>query len=63
MEMRLATKNKLGAVIVGEWFNVTAEGVLSVEEQDDYVEFNRERLDEIFEHSKRGNGEQLWKNM
>ena len=59
MEIRPATRKKLGAVIVGEGFNVTAEGVLSVEEQDDYVEFSRERLDEIFEHSKRGNGEQL----
>lgn len=62
MEMRPATKNKLGAVIVGDGFKVTNEGVLSVDEnailKDEYVEFTRERLDEIFEQSKRGDGEQ-----
>lgn len=62
MEMRPATKNKLGAVIVGEGFNVTNEGVLSVDEDAiskvKFVEFTRERLDEIFEQSKRGDGEQ-----
>ena len=52
MEVRPATRKKLGAVIVGEGFNVTEEGVLSVEEQDTYVEFTRERLDELFEVSK-----------
>lgn len=62
MEMRPATKNKLGAVIVGDGFNVTNEGVLSVDEDAiskvKFVEFTRERLDEIFEQSKRGDGEQ-----
>ncbi len=61
MEMRPATKNKLGAVIVGDGFNVTNEGVLSVDEDAiskvKFVEFTRERLDEIFEQSKRGDGE------
>ena len=52
MEIKPATRKKLGAVIVGEGFNVTAEGVLSVEEQDNYVEFSRERLEELFEASK-----------
>ena len=32
MQIRPATKNKLGAVIVGDGFNVTNEGVLSVDE-------------------------------
>ena len=62
MKMRPATKNKLGAVIVGDGFKVTNEGVLSVDENAilkyEYVEFTRERLDEIFEQSKRGDGEQ-----
>ena len=62
MQIRPATKNKLGAVIVGEGFNVTNEGVLSVDEDAiskvKFVEFTRERLDEIFEQSKRGDGEQ-----
>lgn len=62
MEIRPATKNKLGAVIVGDGFNVTNEGVLSVDEDAiskvKFVEFTRERLDEIFEQSKRGDGEQ-----
>ena len=63
MEMRPATKNKLGAVIVGDGFKITNEGVLSVDEEkierEEYVEFTRERLDEIFEQSKRGDGEHL----
>ena len=63
MQIRPATKNKLGAVIVGDGFNVTNEGVLSVDEDAiskvKFVEFTRERLDEIFEQSKRGDGEQL----
>lgn len=63
MEMRPATKNKLGAVIVGDGFKITNEGILSVDEEkierEEYVEFTRERLDEIFEQSKRGDGEHL----
>lgn len=63
MEIRPATKNKLGAVIVGDGFKITNDGILSVDEEaiehEEYVEFTRERLDEIFEQSKRGNGEQL----
>ena len=62
MEMRPATKNKLGAVIVDEGFNVTNEGVLSVDEEKilkvKFVEFTRKRLDEIFEQSKLGDGEE-----
>ena len=52
MKVRPATRTKLGAVIVGEGFKITEEGVLSVEEQNTYVEFTRERLDELFEASK-----------
>ena len=62
MEMRPATKNKLGAVIVGDGFNVMNEGVLSVDEDAiskvKFVEFTCERLDEIYEQSKRGDGGQ-----
>ena len=62
MEMRPATKNKLGAVIVGEGFNVTNEGILSVDEEKilkvKFVESTRKRLDEIFEQSKLGDGEE-----
>ena len=56
MQIRPATKEKLGAVIVGDGFKITEEGVLSVDEdainQDNYIEFTRERLEEIFEASK-----------
>jgi len=62
MEVRPATKNKLGAVIVGDGFNITEEGMLTIDENlimcDEYVEFTRERLNEIFEQLKRGDGEQ-----
>ena len=62
MEMRPATKNKLGAVIVGEGFSITNEGILSVDEEKilkvKFVEFTRKRLDEIFEQSKLGDGEE-----
>jgi len=62
MEIRPATKNKLGAVIVGDGFNITEEGMLTIDENlimcDEYVEFTRERLNEIFEQLKRGDGEQ-----
>ena len=52
MEVRPATRNKLGAVIVGDGFDITEEGVLSIEEQDTYVEFSREKLIRLFEMSK-----------
>ena len=52
MEVRPATRKKLGAVIVGEGFNVDEEGVLTVEEQYRCVEFTRRRLEELFEASK-----------
>ena len=56
MEVRPATRNKLGAVIVGDGFNVTEEGVLTVDEQsierDEYIEFTRERLEQLYEASK-----------
>ena len=56
MEIRPATRSKLGAVIVGDGFEITEEGVLSVDEasiqQEEYVEFTRERLNELFESRK-----------
>ena len=52
MEVIPATRNKLGAVIVGEGFEVTSGGVLSVRKQNNYVEISRERLEELFEASK-----------
>ena len=56
MEVRPATRDKLGCVIVGDGFNVTEEGVLTVDEdaiqQEEYIEFARERLDELYEASK-----------
>lgn len=61
MNVRPATRQKLGAVIVGEGFSITEDGVLSVNENITnpikYVEFTRERLEEIFEQSKNGGGE------
>ena len=56
MEVKPATRNKLGAVIIGEGFEITEEGKLSVNrkctECDEFVEFTRERLDELFTISK-----------
>lgn len=56
MEIRPATRSKLGAVMVGDGFEITEEGVLSVDEasirQEEYVEFTRERLNELFESRK-----------
>lgn len=61
MNVRPATRQKLGAVIVGEGFSITEDGVLSVNENITnpikYAEFTRERLEEIFEQSKNGGGE------
>ena len=54
MEVKPATRARLGAVIVGDGFNITEEGVLSVDEDalDEYVEFTRDELEELFERSK-----------
>lgn len=56
MEVKPATRNKLGAVIIGEGFEITEEGTLSVNknftECDEFVEFTRERLDELFTISR-----------
>ena len=60
MEVRTATRQKLGAIVVGEGFKITNEGVLSIDEpieQEEYVEFTRERLREIYRQSKNGGGE------
>ena len=56
MEVKPATRTRLGAVIIGDGFNITEEGVLTVDEnvinQEEYVEFTRERLEELFETRK-----------
>ena len=56
MEVRPATREKLGAIIVGDGFDITEEGVLTVNEeaiqQEEYVEFTRDRLNELYEASK-----------
>lgn len=56
MEVRPATRHSLGAIIVGEGFKITDEGVLTIDENfgehDEYVEFTRERLNELFMESK-----------
>ena len=56
MEIRPATREKLGAVIIGDGFNITTEGVLTVDEnclaKEEYVEFTRERLEELFRARK-----------
>ena len=54
LQVKPATHNTLGAVIVGEGFNVTEEGVLTVDESKlpKYVEFTKEELLELYERSK-----------
>ena len=56
MEIRPATRDKLGAVIIGDGFNITTDGILTVDEnffpKEEYVEFTRERLEELFRASK-----------
>ena len=56
MEVKPATRDRLGAIIVGKGFNVTEEGVLTVDEKaterETYVEFTRKRLERLFETSK-----------
>ena len=56
MELKPATHNSLGAVVIGEGLKITEDGILTVDEDfiqvDDYVEFTRERLDELFTASK-----------
>ena len=56
MELKPATHNSLGGIKIGDGFKITEEGVLTVDEDyiqpDEYVEFTRERLEEIFSASK-----------
>ena len=56
MEVRPATREQLGAVIIGEGFDITEDGILTVDtnsiEHEDYVEFTRERLEHLFRVSK-----------
>ena len=56
MEVKPATRTRLGAVIIGDGFNITKEGVLTVDENaldnDEYIEFTRDELQELFERSK-----------
>ena len=56
MRVKPATQDKLGAVIIGNGFNITEEGLLTIDEDfiahDEYIEFTRERLEELFEESK-----------
>lgn len=56
MEIKPATRDKLGAVIIGNGFDITEEGVLTVDEnsynRDEYVEFTRERLEQLFRTCK-----------
>lgn len=56
MELKPATHHSLGAIIVGDGFNITEEDVLTVDEnfiaQDEYIEFTRQRLEELFQISK-----------
>ena len=56
MEVKPATRTRLGAVIIGDGFNITEEGVLTVDENaldnDEYVEFTLDELQELFERSK-----------
>lgn len=56
MEVKPATRDRLGAIIVGDGFNVTEEGVLTIDEksieQDKYIEFTRKRLERIYEATK-----------
>ena len=56
MELRPATRNKLGAVIVGDGFKISEKGVLTIDEnfieRDEYIEFTRARLENLFKASK-----------
>ena len=56
MELRPATRDKLGAVKVGYGFKITEDGVLTIDEnsieRDEYVEFTRARLENLFRASK-----------
>ena len=56
MEVKPATRTRLGAVIIGDGFNITEEGVLTVDENaldnDENFEFTRDELQVLFERSK-----------
>ena len=55
MEVKPATNHSLGAVIIGEGLSISQEGILSVDEPsvaEDYIEFTRKRLEELFQESK-----------
>ena len=56
MELRPATRGKLGAVKIGDGFKISEDGVLTVDENfiehDEYIEFTRARLENLFKASK-----------
>ena len=53
----MATHDKLGAVIIGNGFDITEEGLLTVDEnivnRDEYIEFTRERLEQLYKSRRR----------
>ena len=55
-ELRPATRDKLGAVKIGDSFKISEDGVLNVDEnfieREEYIEFSRARLQELFLASK-----------
>ena len=57
MEVKPATHDKLGAVIIGNGFDITEEGLLTVDEniinRDEYIEFTRERLEQLYKSRRR----------
>ena len=56
MDIRPATRDKLGAVKIGNGFKITEEGLLTVDEnlieRDEYIEFTRSSLEKLFKASK-----------
>ena len=56
MELRPATRDSLGAVIIGEGFEIAEDGMLTIDEnsikRDEYVEFTKKELKDLFEKSK-----------
>ena len=56
MELRPATRDSLGAVIIGEGFEIAEDGMLTIDEnsikRDEYAEFTKKELKDLFEKSK-----------